>query len=91
MPRYIVSTKPLTQPLINQWGGIQIRMETMKMSDADYYPNEYKKYKEEVKKLEDTGAGTTKEAGKIRAQLIALWNKMTPQQQKEIAIKYVSD
>ncbi len=61
------------------------------MSDADYYPNEYKKYKEEVKKLEDTGAGTSKEAGKIRAQLIALWNKMTPVQQKEIAIKYVSE
>ncbi len=63
----------------------------MPMSDADYYPNEYKKYKEEVRKLEDSGSGGTKEAGKIRAQLIALWNKMTPQQQKEIAIKYVSD
>lgn len=44
--------------------------------------------KKELSRLEEIGEGSSKIAIQVQSRLIALWNKLPPQQQKEIAIKY---
>lgn len=61
------------------------------MTEADYYPSECMKYKDRLALLEKAGQGNGKDATKIRSTLINIWNKCTPEQQKIIAVKYISD
>ena len=61
------------------------------MSDERYFINEYKKYKQQIEELERKGEGESKNCTKLRQMLINVWNKMTPPQQREIAVTYIPD
>jgi hypothetical protein len=50
---------------------------------------EYEKYKAQMTSLETQGDTTSKNAISIRTMLFQLWNKLTPEQQREIAKKYI--
>ena len=55
---------------------------------ASEYMTAWIENREKLEKLQAKGEGDSKIAHQLRAQMIAWWNKMKPQQQKEIAIKY---
>lgn len=60
------------------------------MSDKSLFNlTEWQKYKNQLTHLEKNGDGQTKVGHQIRSTLISLWNKLTPEQQKEMALKYI--
>ena len=50
---------------------------------------EWQKYKSQLIKLEEDGDGHGRTATQVRATLIQLWNKLAPEQQREMAMKYI--
>ena len=62
------------------------------MSITSYYKPNYLdawvEQKNELTRLEHSGEGESKIAHIVHGKMILYWNKLTPQQQKDIAIKY---
>jgi hypothetical protein len=59
------------------------------MSDSKHYFNEYKKVRNSLDLMVKLGDGDSKDAHKVRSILIDYWNKMKPEDQKEIAKIYI--
>ncbi len=64
---------------------------TLWVNSMANYKDAWVEQKNEMTRLENKGEGNSKAAQQVRARMIQYWNKMTPQQQRDIAMKYCPD